>query len=52
MAFADQFSQIADSYFGKVSAHPSAVSAWTGVISFAFEEKWQCIERLAQVTSS
>jgi alginate O-acetyltransferase complex protein AlgI len=37
MAFADQFSQIADSYFGKVSAHPGAVSAWTGVIAFALQ---------------
>jgi len=37
MAFADQFSQIADGYFGSASAHPGAVSAWTGVIAFALQ---------------
>jgi alginate O-acetyltransferase complex protein AlgI len=37
MAFADQFSQIADAYFSNVAAHPGAVSAWTGTGAFAFQ---------------
>src|SRR3984957_13287370 len=31
MVFADQFAQIADSYFQHVSAHPGGFAAWSGV---------------------
>jgi alginate O-acetyltransferase complex protein AlgI len=37
MALADQFAQIADSYFSNVAAHPGAISAWRGVIAFALQ---------------
>jgi alginate O-acetyltransferase complex protein AlgI len=37
MALADQFAQIADSYFQKLAAHPGAPAAWTGVVAFAMQ---------------
>ncbi len=37
MALADQFSQIADEYFGHLSAHPGAAAAWSGIFSFAMQ---------------
>jgi len=37
MALADQFAQIADSYFTNVAAHAGAISAWRGVIAFALQ---------------
>jgi alginate O-acetyltransferase complex protein AlgI len=37
MAFADQFAQIADSYFQNLSAHPGGWAAWSGVIAFAMQ---------------
>jgi D-alanyl-lipoteichoic acid acyltransferase DltB (MBOAT superfamily) len=37
MAFADQFAQISDSYFGNLAAHPGATAAWSGVFSFAMQ---------------
>ena len=37
MALADQFAQVADSYFNHVSANPGAVPAWTATIAFAMQ---------------
>src|SRR5579872_6282640 len=37
MAFADQFAQIADSYFQNLSAHPGGWAAWSGVFAFAMQ---------------
>jgi alginate O-acetyltransferase complex protein AlgI len=37
MVFADQFAQIADTYFGNLGAHPGATAAWCGVFSFAMQ---------------
>jgi D-alanyl-lipoteichoic acid acyltransferase DltB (MBOAT superfamily) len=37
MALADQFAQIADSYFQKLAANPGAPAAWTGVVAFAMQ---------------
>jgi alginate O-acetyltransferase complex protein AlgI len=37
MAFADQFAQIADSYFQNLSAHPGGFAAWSGVLAFAMQ---------------
>src|SRR5580692_7872390 len=37
MAFADQFAQIADSYFQNLSAHPGGWAAWSGVLAFAMQ---------------
>lgn len=37
MAFADQFAQIADSYFGNPAAHPGMTAAWSGVFAFAMQ---------------
>jgi len=37
MALADQFAQIADSYFQNVAAHPGAPAAWGGVGAFAMQ---------------
>ncbi len=37
MVFADQFAQIADTYFGGLAAHPGATAAWSGVFSFAMQ---------------
>lgn len=37
MAFADQFAQIADSYFQNLAAHPGAWAAWSGVFAFAMQ---------------
>jgi alginate O-acetyltransferase complex protein AlgI len=37
MVFADQFAQIADTYFGSLSTHPGAAAAWSGVFSFAMQ---------------
>src|SRR5580700_6457147 len=37
MAFADQFAQIADSYFQNLSAHPGGWAAWSGVLAFALQ---------------
>ncbi len=37
MAFADQFAQIADVYFKNPTAHPGAISAWTGTLAFALQ---------------
>jgi len=37
MAFADQFAQVADSYFNNVAATPGAVPAWTATIAFAMQ---------------
>ncbi|MEO5924658.1 MAG: MBOAT family protein [Bryobacteraceae bacterium] len=37
MVFADQFAQIADTYFGGLATHPGATAAWSGVFSFAMQ---------------
>ena len=37
MAFADQFAQVADSYFSHLAAYPGALAAWTGVGAFALQ---------------
>lgn len=37
MVFADQFAQIADTYFGSLASHPGAGAAWSGVFSFAMQ---------------
>jgi D-alanyl-lipoteichoic acid acyltransferase DltB (MBOAT superfamily) len=37
MALADQFAQIADSYFKNLAAHPGAPAAWSGVGAFAMQ---------------
>ncbi len=37
MAFADQFAQIADSYFQNLAAHPGSWAAWSGVFAFAMQ---------------
>jgi D-alanyl-lipoteichoic acid acyltransferase DltB (MBOAT superfamily) len=37
MALADQFAQVADSYFQSLGAHPGAVAAWSGVGAFAMQ---------------
>jgi alginate O-acetyltransferase complex protein AlgI len=37
MVFADQFAQLADSYFGNLAAHPGATAAWSGTFSFAMQ---------------
>ena len=37
MALADQFAQIADSYFQNLAAHPGAPAAWSGVGAFAMQ---------------
>ena len=37
MAFADQFAQVANAYFGNVAAHPGALTAWSGVFAFALQ---------------
>src|SRR5579863_5579442 len=37
MAFADQFAQIADSYFQNLAAHPGTPAAWSGVGAFAMQ---------------
>jgi alginate O-acetyltransferase complex protein AlgI len=37
MAFADQFAQIADSYFQNLGAHPGGFAAWSGVLAFAMQ---------------
>src|SRR5580693_498388 len=37
MAFADQFAQIADTYFQNLSAHPGGWAAWSGVLAFAMQ---------------
>jgi D-alanyl-lipoteichoic acid acyltransferase DltB (MBOAT superfamily) len=37
MAFADQFSLVADAYFKNPGAHPGAIPAWTGAIAFAMQ---------------
>jgi D-alanyl-lipoteichoic acid acyltransferase DltB (MBOAT superfamily) len=37
LVFADQFSLVADAYFGNPSAHPGIVPAWTGTIAFALQ---------------
>lgn len=37
MALADQFAQIADSYFKNLAAHPGAPAAWSGVVAFAMQ---------------
>jgi len=37
MALADQFAQIADSYFMNLAAHPGAPAAWSGVGAFAMQ---------------
>ncbi len=37
MAFADQFAQIADTYFQNLSAHPGGWAAWSGVFAFAMQ---------------
>lgn len=37
MVLADQFAQIADSYFQNLPAHPGAPAAWSGVTAFAMQ---------------
>jgi len=37
LVFADQFSLVADSYFGNPGALPGIVPAWTGTIAFALQ---------------
>src|SRR5579862_2648706 len=37
MVLADQFAQIADSYFQNLAAHPGAPAAWSGVGAFAMQ---------------
>ncbi len=37
MVFADQFAQIADSYFGNLAAHPGATAGWSGTFAFAMQ---------------
>ena len=37
MVFADQFAQIADSYFQNLHAHPGGFAAWSGVFAFAMQ---------------
>jgi len=37
MVFADQFAQIADSYFQNLAAHPGGWAAWSGVLAFAMQ---------------
>jgi alginate O-acetyltransferase complex protein AlgI len=37
MAFADQFAQIADTYFQNLSGHPGGWAAWSGVLAFALQ---------------
>jgi D-alanyl-lipoteichoic acid acyltransferase DltB (MBOAT superfamily) len=37
MAFADQFAQIADSYFQNLGVHPGGFAAWSGVFAFAMQ---------------
>jgi alginate O-acetyltransferase complex protein AlgI len=37
MALADQFAQIADTYFQNLAAHPGAPAAWSGVGAFAMQ---------------
>ena len=37
MVLADQFAQIADSYFKNLAAHPGASAAWSGVGAFAMQ---------------
>jgi alginate O-acetyltransferase complex protein AlgI len=37
MALADQFAQVADSYFNNLGATPGAIPAWTATIAFAMQ---------------
>ncbi len=37
MAFADQFANVANDYFGDVAAHPACVTAWCGVFAFGMQ---------------
>jgi D-alanyl-lipoteichoic acid acyltransferase DltB (MBOAT superfamily) len=37
MALADQFAQVADTYFKNVAAHPGMLTAWSGTFAFAMQ---------------